>query len=84
MAEKLKEKLTQYRIPEKFLKIITIYEDYMTKIKQNGQLLYPITIETGVIQDCILSPMLFQIIIHSAMKNIADGKTGIDWQVFQN
>jgi hypothetical protein len=46
-------------------------------------MLDPITTEAGVRQGCILSPILFLIVMGWVMKRASDGKTGMQWNVFK-
>jgi hypothetical protein len=67
--------LQQYGIPNKFLNIIkTQYDGFQVKVVHNGIMSDPITTVAGVRQGCILSPILFLIVMNWVMKRASEGK----------
>ena len=75
-----------YGIPEKFIAIIAIiqqsYYNSQTRVIHNGELTPPFFVKTGVRQGCILSPMLFLLVIDWIMKTTTEGsRTGIQWSL---
>jgi hypothetical protein len=57
-----------YRFPPKFINIIRqLYENATCQIIHDGKLTEPFTKQTGVRQDCILSPTIFLMVIDWVM-----------------
>ena len=75
--------LRHYGIPEKFIAIIQqSYYNSQTREIHNGELTPPFSVKTGVRQGCILSPMLFLLVIDWIMKTTTEGsRTGIQWSL---
>lgn len=73
--------MTHYGIPPKFINLIKeLYKDSSCRIIHNGRLTESISVQTGVRQGCLLSPMLFLIVIDWIMKRTTTGmNTGIQW-----
>ena len=66
--------LRHYGIPEKFIAIIQqSYYNSQTREIHNGELTPPFSVKTGVRQGCILSPMLFLLVIDWVMKTTTQG-----------
>ena len=73
--------LRHYGIPEKF--IATIQQSYYNsqiRVIHNRELTSPFPVKTAVRQGCILSPMLFLLVIDWIMKTTTEGsRTGLQW-----
>jgi exonuclease III len=75
--------ISQYGLPNKYLNMIkAFYNNYMASIEHNGILSEPINIETGVRQGCVMSPILFLMVIDWVMRKTTDNRTGIKWNTF--
>jgi len=70
-----------YGIPPKFIKLIqALYESSSCQVIHNGKLSESFEMSTGVRQGCLLSPMIFIMVIDWIMRKVEDqGKTGIQW-----
>ena len=73
--------MQHYGIPQKLIAIIRgFYEDATTQVIHNNRLSDPFSVKTGVRQGCLLSPMIFLLVIDWVMKRTVDNKkTGIPW-----
>ena len=74
--------LRHYGIPEKFIAIIQqSYYNSQIRVIHNRELTSsPFPVKTGVRQGCILSPMLFLLVIDWIMKTTTEGsRTGLQW-----
>ena len=73
--------LQHYGIPSIYIKIIQeLYDDAACQVIHNGKLTEPFNIQTGVRQGCMLSPMIFLIVVDWIMReSTKDVKTGIQW-----
>ena len=68
--------LRHNEIPEKFIAIIQqSYYNSQIRVIHNGELTPPFSVKTGVRQGCILSPMLFLLVIDWIMKTTPEGNT---------
>ena len=66
--------LRHYGIPEMFIAIIQqSYYNSQTRVIHNGERTLPFSVKTGVRQGCILSPMLFLLVIDWVMKTTTQG-----------
>lgn len=82
--EKMWNILSEYGLPNKYVQTIRLlYENYTARIEHEGKLTQKIKINSGVRQGCILSPLLFIIIIDWVMERTADNRTGITWDPFR-
>ena len=72
-----------YGIPEKFIAIIQqSYCNSKIRVIHNGEFTPPFSVKTGVRQGCILSPMLFLLVIDWIVKTTTEGsRTGIQWSL---
>ncbi|KAL9989059.1 hypothetical protein ACROYT_G003567 [Oculina patagonica] len=70
-----------YGIPSKFIKLIQdLYESSSCQVIHNGKLTESFEVSTGVRQGCLLSPMIFIMVVDWIMREVEDqGKTGIQW-----
>ena len=73
--------MSHYGIPSKFINITKrLYEDPCCQVIHKGKLTSPFAVNTGVRQGCMLSPMIFLIVIDWIMKKTtAENNTGIQW-----
>ena len=61
--------LRDYGIPQKIVNIIqSLYEDTSCRVIHNADLSEPFTVNTGVRQGCILSPLVFSLVTDWVMK----------------
>jgi hypothetical protein len=69
--------------PSKFINIIREgYEDFCCRVLHEGQLYDPIKTSSGVRQGCLLSPLLFLLILDGVLRRALDGKKrGIRWRL---
>ena len=70
-----------YGLPPKFVTIIQqMYENATCQVIHDGKLTEPFSVLTGVRQGCLLSPMIFLMVIDWVMRQSTAGKkTGIQW-----
>ena len=72
--------LENYGIPTKILNIIQeLYRDVTCRVVHNGECGRKINVGAGVKQGCILSPLLFTIVIDWVMKQVTKTPRGIPW-----
>lgn len=74
--------LEAYKIPDKYINIIKeLYLNNKCFIEVDGELTEPFLIKSGVKQGCVMSGLLFIIVIDWIMRNtIKDKKRGIRWK----
>jgi hypothetical protein len=76
--------VVKYGFPTKFVNIIkAFYKGNNLRIVHQGTLTDKFESNTGLKQGCTLSPTLFLIIMDWIMRKTTRGKTGIQWNVFQ-
>jgi hypothetical protein len=65
-----------FGLPEKIIRLTQeMYKNYICQVKYNGTLLKPITtVETGVKQGCLLSPILFLMVLDIMTTNATNRK----------
>ena len=73
--------MSHYGIPHKFINITKkLYENCSCQVIHKGKLTSPFAVNTGVRQGCMLSPMIFLIVIDWIMRKTTSGNnTGIQW-----
>ena len=78
--------LRHYGIPDKIVSLIkNLYDGMTCKIIHGSQLSEPFTITTGVRQGCLLSPLLFLLVIDWIMKRVTErDKNGIQWTMWKH
>ena len=71
----------QYDFSPKFINIIQqMYEDATCQVIHDGKLTEPFSVQTGVRQSCLLSPIIFLMVVDWVMKqSTAEQETGIQW-----
>ena len=78
--------LESYGFPQKVINILKdMYADNQCSVKHNGQLSDWFRVKSGVRQGCVISPMLFLVVIDWIMKTATSDKPrGIVWNAFDN
>ena len=73
--------LQYYGIPNTYIDLIKqLYKDATCQVIHNGKLTEPFNIQTGVRQGCMLSPMIFLIVVDWILRQTTtNSKTGIQW-----
>jgi hypothetical protein len=76
-------RLSEYGIPPKILNLIKeMYEGFRCKVLHEGKLTENFIISTGVRQGCILSPIIFLLVLDRIMRKTLGGrKRGIQWNI---
>lgn len=73
--------LASYGVPEKLLAIIqSMYRDATCRVAHRGQLGREFNVASGVKQGCILSPLLFLLVLDWVMSKVNNSPRGIAWQ----
>ena len=72
--------LAHYGVPEKIISMIKcIYRDFKCKVIHKGKLSSEFSVETGVRQGCLLSPLIFILSIDWIMKHAETRNSGLQW-----
>jgi len=72
--------MKHYGIPDKFVNIIrSFYEGMTCQVVHNSDLPTPYDVTTGVRQGCLLSPMIFLLVVDWIMKTTTDTYRGLKW-----
>ena len=68
-------------LPRKFINIIKEgYESFSCSVLHEGQLSDPIKTTSGVRQGCLLSPLLFLLVMYGVLRRVLVGKKrGLTW-----
>ena len=76
--------LKSYGFPQKIINILqSMYCDNQCSVKHGGQLSEWFRVKSGVRQGCVISPMLFLVVIDWVMKTATSDKPrGITWNTF--
>lgn len=79
--DKIWDLLRAADIPPKLIKLIRAqYDGFQCRVLHNSRLSEPFSPKTGVRQGCLLSPLLFLLVIDSVIRNALDGEhRGIQW-----
>ncbi|MEE4247060.1 MAG: reverse transcriptase domain-containing protein [Kangiellaceae bacterium] len=74
-----------YGIPPPYINLIQqLYENAQCQVIHNGKLTDPFDVKTGVRQGCLLSPMIFLMVVDWIMRETTKSeKTGIQWTLTQ-
>ena len=77
--------LHHYGIPEKIMNMLKVqYQGFTCQVLHGGTMNKPIEIKTGVRQGCLLSPLLFLMVLDWVSKNAYEGKRlGLQWTLAQ-
>jgi len=76
--------LRHYGIPLKIVRIVqSLYNDTTCHVIHNTSLSDPFKINTGVRQGCLLSPLIFSLVIDWVMKSAMYPPRGIQWTLLQ-
>jgi hypothetical protein len=75
--------LEERRLLHKFIKLIQEgYNQFSCRVLHNGQLNTPFETKSGVRQGCLLSPLLFLVVLDKVLRASLDGKArGIRWKL---
>ena len=78
--------LRHYGIPQTLITLIQeLYEGATCQVIHNGKLTEEFEVKTGVRQGCMLSPMIFLLVVDWVMRQATKtGKTGIQWTLNQS
>ena len=70
-------------VPDKIINIIKkLYDGFKCRVLHNGQLSDPFLTVSGVRQGCLLSPLLFLLVLDEVLTNALDTKRrGIQWRL---
>jgi len=77
--------LRQYGISDKVINMLKVqYRGFTCQVLHGGTMTEPIEVKTGVRQGCLLSPLLFLVILYWGSKNAYEGKRlGLQWTLTQ-
>lgn len=74
--------LKHYGIPVKIINIIKLlYENFTCQVIHGGTVTDPFPVTTGVRQGCLLSPLLFIVVLDWVSKTAYDNPRGIRWSL---
>ena len=72
--------LKHYGLPDKIVNLIqNLYKDTTCQVIHNNKMTEPFQVNTGVRQGCLLSPIIFSLIIDWVMKETTKIPRGIQW-----
>ena len=79
--DKIWELLNATGIPSKLANLIRAqYDGFQCRVLHNNRLSEPFSPESGVRQGCLLSPLLFLLVIDNVLRNaLNSGRRGIQW-----
>ena len=77
--------LSNYDLPRKFISIIkALYDGFTCQVIHAGTLTEPLDVRTGVRQGCLLSPILFLMVLDWTTRHAYGGRRrGIQWGLHQ-
>ena len=77
--------LRHYGIPNKIINMLKVqYQGFTCQVLHGGTMTEPIEVKTGVRQGCLLSPLLFLVVLDWVSKNAYEGKRlGLQWTLNQ-
>ena len=76
--------LSRYGIPDKLVEIIrNLYLDAGVSVLHDGRIGASFTVGSGVKQGCILSPLIFNIVLDFTMRRVTTKPRGIHWNTFE-
>ena len=81
--ERIWDELKARGLPSTFINIIKeVYEDFSCRVLHEGQLSDSIKTSSGVRQGCLLSPLLFLLVMDGVLRRALDGKKRrITWRL---
>jgi hypothetical protein len=69
-----------FGLPEKISRLIQeMHKNYTCQVEHNGKFSEPIIVESGVKQGCLLTPILFLMVLDIMMTKAMNRKKGIRW-----
>jgi len=75
--------LEKYGVPASIIELIKqLYADASLRVLHSGMIGSEFEVDSGVKQGCILSPLLFNIVLDYVMRRVSKKKRGIPWNVF--
>lgn len=76
-------RLQEIGVPDKIINIIrALYRNYSCKVTHNGLVSEDIAVHAGVRQGCLLSPLLFLVVLDGILHKTTDNKRrGIEWGI---
>ena len=77
--------LRHYWVPEKIVRMICVfYDGFQARVLHEGEMTGSFSMNTGVRQGCLLSPLLFLVELDwVSQQAFGDNKTGIQFTLFQ-
>ena len=77
--------LRHYGIRNKFINMLKVqYQDFTCQVLHGGTMTEPFEVKTGVKQGCLLSPLLFLVVLDWVSMNAYEGKRlGLQWSLTQ-
>ena len=77
--------LCHYGIPDKIIDMLKVqYQGFTCQVLHGGTMTEPIEVKTGVRQGCLLSPLIFLVVLDWVAKNAYEGKRlGLHWTLTQ-
>ena len=80
--ESIWKALTVFGIPRKIINLIKIiYRDYRCQVIHNGRLSEPFEVTAGVRQGCLLSPIIFLMVLDGVMRKVTSRPRGLQWGI---
>ncbi|KAI5729125.1 hypothetical protein M8J77_025799 [Diaphorina citri] len=72
--------LKSFGVPQKITNLIkSMYNGYQCQVLHEGQLSGPFNVEIGTRQGCLLSPLIFLLVLDKIMTKVTRIKRGIQW-----
>ena len=73
-------------LPEKIISVIRkLYDGFQCRVLHDGQLSEPFPTTSGVRQGCMLSPLIFLVVLDEVTRGALDGKNrGIQWKLMES
>jgi hypothetical protein len=78
--EAMWKEVKRYGVPKQLVDLIKeTYRGYMCRVVHEDCVSEPIPVRAGVRQGCILSPLMFLVVIDAVMRNVNRDRRGIRW-----
>lgn len=72
--------LKSFGVPQKIINLIkSMYNGYQCQVLHEGQLSDPFKVEIGTRQGCLLSPLIFLLVLDKIMAEVTKIRRGIQW-----